>query len=390
MSYSDSANGSSPYVSPNFATISNGTYVIYQNEQVVTLRAPPANYASNTVVTNSNGAEVIQGQVQGDDADGDVATILNQAVNSVATAISAHTPANPADGLLSQGYLIPQLMQVEKNYNGQGLVNSVAGQVDTGQITSQTNADFNSSLYAAYTGPGGYSSTLPNLTTLAPVTTGAGSTYGDQDNAQAKLFYNGGAIAITANNYLFGNFNQNGIRDFNAAVKSALAADRALITADQNVGATVPGSEFTAAGDGDVGGVSGAVNSTTITYTDALGVAHTNLSKGDLIVMGDYNGDGHFNGADLVALAEGAALSDSTSTDRLSTDTYQTGVLDKNAALDYLNANVGTTGADLYIRQSGRGDPGSGQRSLRRDPRHQSHHSRSGVRSRFRSGGVQL
>ena len=122
----------------------------------------------------------------------------------------------------------------------------------------------------------------------------------------------------------------------------------------------MPGSEFTTAGDSN--GVGGGHNglgfdTNDITYTDSLGVTHTNLSKGDLIVMGDYNGDGHFDGADLVAMAENCALSDSTGTNTLTAGAtmYQGGVLRKNAAMDYLNANVGdTTPTDQYIRSSGR------------------------------------
>ncbi len=359
LSYSDSVNGTAPYVSPNFATISNGTYVIYQNEQVVTVRTPGANYATNTVVTAANGAQLIQGTVQGDDADGDVVALLNNTANSVATGTNTTSPADPADGLLSQGYIIPSLMQVQKNFNGEGLDNSVAGQIATGSIVSQTNANFDAAAYAAYSGAGGYGpSALPNLTTQQP-TTGTGSTYGGKGGTFARSFFNsagGAAIAITNNNFLFGNFNQNGVRDYNSAVKSALSADRALISADQAVGASYAGSEFTSAGDnnGVAGGTSGILNTAAVSYTDALGVAHTTLTKGDLIVMGDYNGDGHFDGADLVDMAEGAALSDNTGTDRLVTDSYQTGVLNKNSAMDYLNTNVGTTGADLYIRQSGR------------------------------------
>jgi hypothetical protein len=360
LSYSDSVNGTSPYVSPNYQTISNGTYVIYQNEVAVTVRAPNANYATNTVTTAANGAQLIQGTIQGDDTSGDVVTVINQAENSVAFNNSV-TPADAADGLLDNGYLLPQIMQVTKNLNGEGLNNSVAGQIATGSIVSQTNPNYNASEYNAWVADGEASSQLP---ILGAVTTGSGSTYGGKGGTFAKSLFNGGAISITNNNYLFGNFNQNGVRDYNAAVKSALAADRALITADQAVGASDPGSEFTSEGDNNLnwsgpatlvtGGTNGVSNTTLITYTDALGTTPTNLSKGDLIVMGDYNGDGHFDGADLVALAEGASLSDNTSTDRLSADTYQTGVLNKNAAMDYLNTNVGTAGADLYIRQSGR------------------------------------
>jgi hypothetical protein len=355
LSYSDSVNGTSPYVSPNYATISNGTYVIYQNEVAVTVRAPNANYATNTVTTAANGAQLIQGQIQGDDTSGDVVTVLNQAENSVAFN-NAITPADAADGLLDNGYMLPQLMQVTKNLNGEGLNNSVAGQIATGSITSQANPNYDAGQFSDYVASGVAASQLPDLTTLAAVTTGTGSTYGGKGGTFARSFFNGGAINITNNNFLFGNFNQTGTRDFNSAVKSALSADRALITADQAVGASVAGSEFTSQGDnnGVAGGTNGILNTATVSYTDALGVAHTTLTKGDLIVMGDFNGDGHFDGADLVEMAEGASLSDNTGTDRLSVDNYQTGVLNKNAAMDYLNTNVGTTGADLYIRQSGR------------------------------------
>ncbi len=364
LSYSDSVNGTSPYVSPNYQTISNGTYVIYQNEVAVTVRAPNANYATNTVTTAANGAQLIQGTIQGDDTSGDVVTVINQAENSVAFNNSV-TPADTADGLLDNGYLLPQIMQVTKNLNGEGLNNSVAGQIATGSIVSQTNPNYNASEYNAWVADGEASSQLPMLGAVTTGLTGSGgSTYGGKGGTFARSFYNGGAINITNNNYLFGNFNQNGVRDYNAAVKSALAADRALITADQALGASDPGSEFTSEGDNNenwsgpatlvTGGNNGILNTATVSYTDALGVNHTSLTKGDLIVMGDYNGDGHFDGADLVALAEGASLSDNTGTDRLSSDTYQTGVLNKNAAMDYLNTNVGTTGADLYIRQSGR------------------------------------
>jgi hypothetical protein len=371
LSYSDSADGSSAYISPNYKTMSNGTYVIYQNEVAVTVRKPDASYATNTVTTAPNGAQLISGSIQGDDTSGDAVSLLNQAENSVATAFSTATPADVADGLLSQGYLVPSLMQVQKNINGQGLDNSVAGQVATGHITSQTNPNFSSSLYATYSGTAAYTAKLPDLTTLPAVTTGAGgSTYGGKGGTFARANYNGGAIVLTSNNYLFGNFNQNGTaqggndltaRDY-SAVKSALNADKALLQADITAGASVPGSEFSTVADNNlnwnggtaVSGTNGVSNTTAVSYTDALGSAHSTLTKGDLIVMGDLNGDGHFDGADLVAMADGSALSDSTGTDRLSSKTIMTGVLNKNAAMDYMNANVGTvTTVDQYIRSSG-------------------------------------
>jgi hypothetical protein len=365
LNYSDSTDYSAPAISPNYATISNGSYVIYQNEQVVTLKnmSSVAAYNASGVITASNGAEVLTGTVQGDDASGDVVAVLNNTANSVATASTASTPANPADGLLSQGYIIPSLMQVEKNFNGQGLVNSTSGQIDSGSITSQTNPNFNSSLYSLYAAPGGYGqSALPVLTSQEP-TTGTGSTYGGKGGTFAKSFFNGGAINITNNNYIGGNFNQNGIRDY-SALQSALNADKALIAADQAVNASVPGSEFTAEGDNNLnwsgpatlvtGGTNGVSNTASISYTSALG-GTIHLTKGDLIVMGDYTGDGHFDGADLVALAQNTALADAAGQTQLVTKTYDNGVLVKNAAMDYLNANVGnTTGVDQYIRQTGR------------------------------------
>jgi hypothetical protein len=380
LSYSDSTDGSAPYVSPNFRTMSNGTYVIYQNEVAVTVRKPDANYATNTVTIAANGAQLISGSIQGDDASGDATTLLNQAENSVATAFSSSLPTDVADGLLSQGYLVPSLMAVQKNINGEGLNNSTPGQIATGSIQSQTNPSYSASLFSTYSGST-YAGKLPDLNGKNPngVTTGAsGTTYGgaggsgySRGSSGFPSVFNGGAIPITTNNYLFGNFNQDGkaqggndqkARDF-SAVKSALAADKALIQADITAGASVDGSEFNTIADNNANwtnggslavGSNGTLNTATVSYTDSLGTLHSGLTKGDLIVMGDFNGDGHFDGADLVALAQNAAVSDSTGTDRLSTQTVMTGVLNKNAAMDYMNANVGNVSAvDQYIRKTG-------------------------------------
>ena len=373
------------YVQASYATISNGQYVLYQNEQFVTIRNPDANYATNTVTTTpvtvygagansivTGGVQVINGKVLGDDANGDVVTLLNNAASSLANSGAAILAGNPADGLISQGYLVPQLMQVKKNIDGQGLNNHVldANGVDTGTVLSQSNTvanggNYDPNFYNSYVGTASLTAKL-SVDNPAAVTIGNGaSTYGDKGATVAKNYYNGGAIPITMNNYIFGNFNQNGTRDYNAAVKSGLAADRALIAADQAApggGASEPGSEFTSQGDnnGVIGGTNGVANTTVISYTDALGSVHNNLTKGDLIVMGDFLGTGHFDGASLVAIADNAALADSAGGDRLLAKSYSTGVLVKNAAMDYLDTNVaqvGSVGAnnvDTYIRQSGR------------------------------------
>jgi hypothetical protein len=75
----------------------------------------------------------------------------------------------------------------------------------------------------------------------------------------------------------------------------------------------------------------------------------TGATKGDLIVLGDYNADGRFDGRDLDALARGASLADTNTGTQLTGasgatfgDQVRHGVLRKNAALDYLNANATT------------------------------------------------
>ena len=58
------------------------------------------------------------------------------------------------------------------------------------------------------------------------VTAGTGSLYGANGTISGQPF--GSPIAITNYNYLFGNFNQNGIRDFSASIVSAQHAQAAL------------------------------------------------------------------------------------------------------------------------------------------------------------------
>jgi hypothetical protein len=101
-------------------------------------------------------------------------------------------------------------------------------------------------------------------------------------------------------------------------------------------------------------------------------------SKGDLIVMGDYNGDGKFNGADVYAMARGAALADSAGGTTLTAasgatfgDQIRNGVLVKNAALDFMQSNTtdatydgagNPTNASAFLRSTA-------SRNLANDPR---------------------
>jgi len=61
-----------------------------------------------------------------------------------------------------------------------------------------------------------------------------------------------------------------------------------------------------------------------------------------LIAMGDTLSRGKFDGKDLYNIAHGMALADNANTDHLTTGDYRTGVLRKNMALDYLDANANT------------------------------------------------
>jgi hypothetical protein len=382
LNYSDSVDGSTPYVQASYATISNGTYVIYQNEQIVTVKdmTSTAAYNASGVTTDPNtGGQVLTGTIQGDTANGDVKTLINNTENSVGTAASTAQFLNPADGLISQGYLVPSLMQVRKNFDGQGLNNSVAGAIDTGSITSSSNmpsagGNFNQTLYNSYSTSG----LQVNMTVDDPSMVFAGSStasfYGANTNTPAPTVFNSNilitdqagfdSVAHHGGNWLFGNFNQNGIRDY-SALKTALAADRVLIADDQAAGATLPGSALTLAGDGLSSGTLGLANTAVVidhaTYgaDPVLGAlanmnGGTGATKGDLVTMGDFAGTGHFDGASLVAFAENAALADAAGGTTLVTKNYQNGVSVKNAAMDYLNSTIGTTGADAYIRQSGR------------------------------------
>ncbi len=94
---------------------------------------------------------------------------------------------------------------------------------------------------------------------------------------------------------------------------------------------------------------SGGANNTVVSGLATPLAAMTNqaggagATKGDLIVLGDYNSDGKFDGKDLYQMAHGAALADDATTDQVNLGAGETfgsairrGVLRKNAALDYM------------------------------------------------------
>ncbi len=341
LRYSDSADGSAPYVLANYYTIAGVTdptnnpngqqYTIFQNEQFVTLKAPGATYAGASPA------------IQGDNAAGDVKGLLNNTLGSVA-AYNGSSPASPAAGLLNQGYIVPQLDAVTKAQNGLNVAGTVSAIV--------ANPAYNTANGSALTSLAVSSGLVGKLASGDPasVTTGSASTVygGSSAGATGPAGFNG-QVPITAANELFGNFNQTGVRDYDAVVVQAQRAQAALAASGAGT------SGFTADG--------GSANSTHVTTgVAALDAANSGagVTKGDLIALGDFNGDGKFNGLDLYQLAVGASLSDAanrpTETTAGGTTTFTTGhvnataatfgsaiatsVLNKNTALDYLQANA--------------------------------------------------
>ena len=99
-------------------------------------------------------------------------------------------------------------------------------------------------------------------------------------------------------------------------------------------------SSFTAGG--------GVSNSTVIPSLDNTGgtpgwVATATDTKGDLVVLGDYNGDGAFNGQDLYLLGIGASLTSANSTTNLNATvtTFADAVRDHRHAAEEHRAELG-------------------------------------------------
>ena len=85
--------------------------------------------------------------ILGDDSNHTVANVINNTLNSVVQEASLTSAANPADGLLSQGYLLPQLMQVKWNIDG-------VGKITPGNNLPVNGGNFNQSDYNSYVGSG--------------------------------------------------------------------------------------------------------------------------------------------------------------------------------------------------------------------------------------------
>jgi hypothetical protein len=322
-----------------------------------------------TAETDSTPANAPVSGIKGD-VHGDVAAVLSNIINSVATSSSGvSVPAsanNPADGLESVGYVPAGLLNYTRDTDGgpitpvtlssaaqaqQNLAKQNYAPLFTTDLSSGSNAQTIGS--SAFYG-GGTSSNGVAINGAIPIT--AKETNGTAD---------GNGVIAPAGNYLFGNFNQNGVRDY-SAVQSAVGAALALTQQDV-VAHGGKNSIFT--------GDSGVTNTTTISSLSAPLVNSSTNTKGDLITLGDFNGDGKFDGQDLYLLATGASLADSsssvtsalnsTATLTASATTFANAVrspnavLFKNTALDYvqndLNNAAGTNAqAVAFLKQSGR------------------------------------
>jgi hypothetical protein len=195
--YTDPASGTFVHISA--ANLVNGSYVIYQNQTYVTVKAPNPAFAADTANQWAARTDAETG-IKGDNAGTDVADFRGNVLGSVAT-FPAGSVASPADAMIQNSLILPQFMQVKKIRDG---VNQ-----------SVANPGYNATLSNAFLGS-------PSLTikfdvaSANSITKGSGSSYGNISNGSA------GYIVITDQNYLFGNFRQNGMRDF-AAIKAARA-----------------------------------------------------------------------------------------------------------------------------------------------------------------------
>lgn len=369
--------GTTDFVSPSFDNIVNFTYKAVLVSHYNTIKAPRtdllATYLSNNpgatdtqIQTWWNGLSSAQTGIKGD-THGNVAAFIGNIANSIGSAGAGITPASansPADALFGAGYLVPGLLNYYREYDGGPLTptNLNAAQLALQQDVKNNygpnfTADGSSGSGTQTIGSGAYYGALNASTVLlnggtvsSALNGGTTSLLFTSKTSSGTLLANG--VAGPKGNYLFGNFNQDGRRDY-ASVKESLNAALSLHAID---GAA--NSIYTAAG--------GVSNATVITsLSGSPGWASTANTKGDLIILGDSNADGAFDGKDVYQLARGASLSDNAGTVHLATASgaifanelrNPNARLNKNAALDFINTSLSTPGNpdQLFIRQTAR------------------------------------
>jgi hypothetical protein len=289
---------------------------------------------------------------------GNVKSFVNNITTSIGTAGAGITPAsanNPADALFIAGYTIPQLLNFKREFDGGPITPNT---LNAAQLAVQADvaanygplfsADGTAGSNVQTKGSGAYYTAL-NRTDVAPALNGVTTdlSISVKDAAGATL---ANGVDGPKGNWLLGNFRQTGARDF-AAVKEAVNAALSLRAVDG-----AKNSIYTA--DGGV-----AISTVVPSLSGSPGWATTANTKGDLIVLGDANTDGRFDGKDIDFLARGASLSDSGATDQLTIASgpnfsFQVrnpnAKLNKNAALDFAKAataNVSDAG-QTFVRTS--------------------------------------
>jgi hypothetical protein len=271
--------------------------------------------------------------IKGDNSGNDVFDFRQNILTAVAEFPLASTIANPADDMVNRGFLPPQLAKFNRDITG--LNRNV-----TNPNFDETNATIFLNKPSLQTGF--------NAGDPTTVTTGNSSTYGNNNIGGASGTPIGGSIPINAKNWLFGDFDQRtpgtgvsgkGVRDL-----SDLDVARQAQTALRSSGLGLDWNQNAGSNSGNVAGLPAAMSNT---YT-----------KGDLIVLGDFDSDGDFDGEDLRRMARGTSLANSRTSVVLTANTLtrtnadnstfsytedfgdmaRRGVLRKNAALDQLHA----------------------------------------------------
>ena len=376
---------SSKFIAADLNTISNDSYQAVLLGYVTTIKQPNATAlaayeAANPRLTPaqawaqipsfdaSNAGNPAVTGIKGDTT-GDVAKFLSNLLNSQGSYQTLTTANDPADAFLSNSYLLPNLLADQRD-------------PATGAITPNPNYDAAGFAKATAIYGNKFNANYSSSYGKVSETTGAGSNYGSAvTGGQSPSTFNGN-IPVTAlnadgstaadgvlapgGNWLFGNFNQNGVRDL-SAVESGVAAARALYAAEP-AGTAGANSAFAV-----TAGVANLPNAAPVTYVGVDGVSHT-LTKGDLIVLGDATSVARFDGASLGAMARGSAASDAPGTAGYAAgtlgsgqstfaDAVRNGVSRKNDALAYLQAGTADATYDAagnasngsaFLRQTGR------------------------------------
>jgi hypothetical protein len=329
------------------------------NTSLVPASVQSAEWAKMSSFNVSNPGDPTATGIKGDTT-GDVARFLGNILNSQGSYVSLTTSNDPADAFLNNSYLIPSLLQnIRSSSTGTFSPNPAYDPVAFTKAQLIYANKFNTDLSSSY---GKVTETI-----------GSNSYYGQAAgvvpnfNGQilmTALNSSGGLLAdgtlTPYGNWMFGNFNQNGVRDL-SAIESGLSAAKALYNVEP-AGTTGANSAFNVSS-----GIANANNSTPVAYTDVNGISHS-LTKGDLIVLGDYLSTGRFDGASLEALARGAAASDATGANYSNgtisggyqnfADTVRSATLRKNTALAYMQSNTADASysplnASGFLRQTG-------------------------------------